>query len=292
MDRLAISVRSRSIYVHYNCKIKPPFDMNHYHLHNDFEFHWLEEGERLFMSKNGSILLKKHTLLIISPHFIHRMKAAPVPEHARYVVNFQPAVLSNELKKLAKPLLSPAFTVLQIPQKRADEFNQLFMQLLKEYNSPATKDSLLYQQSLLSQLLIESKRALDFTLHMEQQPLPALSEQTRVASQLIQHIERHYQERLDLNRLASHVHLSPSYVSRLFKHVTGTRLSEYIQKVRIAEACKLLEESSLPVKIVCQRAGFASLEHFHRVFKRIMAVSPIQYRHSYLHKNRQSLGGK
>ncbi len=95
---------------------------------------------------------------------------------------------------------------------------------------------------------------------------------------LIQFIEEHYWERVSLARAADTVYLSKSYVSVLFKKETGWKFCEYLQEVRLKNACDYLAGSRMPIQEVAAATGFFDTPHFTRVFKARMGVPPSRYR--------------
>lgn len=93
-------------------------------------------------------------------------------------------------------------------------------------------------------------------------------------------IQQHYREELTLESLADKVHLSPSYLSKLFKRETGENLSVYIQNVRIQQAKLLLRTTDLKTYEVAERVGISDPVYFSRTFKKITGMKPKDFRHS------------
>lgn len=80
------------------------------------------------------------------------------------------------------------------------------------------------------------------------------------------------------SEVAARFYLSPYYLSRLFKRVTGQSIVDYINNRRIEAAQKLLETTELSISAVAEQTGFASAAHFRRVFHEVMGTGPLQYR--------------
>ncbi|MBD3919411.1 response regulator [Paenibacillus sp. PR3] len=78
--------------------------------------------------------------------------------------------------------------------------------------------------------------------------------------------------------LASHVYLNPAYLSRMFKKETGLSLSDAIIQERIQEAKRLLEETEYKITDIAEQVGYTSLGSFSNLFKRMVGVTPQQYR--------------
>ena len=79
---------------------------------------------------------------------------------------------------------------------------------------------------------------------------------------------------------ARHVHLSPAYFCKQFKKCTGLTFAEYVSRMHVETAKKLLLEPSLRISHVATAAGFTSLPYFNRVFKRYAGVTPRAFRAS------------
>ncbi len=94
----------------------------------------------------------------------------------------------------------------------------------------------------------------------------------------------HMQDEVSLVRLAETVYFNPSYLSRLFKQVTGTNLSDYISECRIKKAKKLLENAEYKIHEISEAVGYLSATNFARFFKKVTNMTPQEYRDSKLIK--------
>jgi len=98
-------------------------------------------------------------------------------------------------------------------------------------------------------------------------------------------IKEHSDEELSLTKLASVVNISPNYLSEKFKEVTGIKFVEYVARVRVAKTRDGLQSSDLPITEIAFAAGFQSLSQFNRVFKKLLGVSPTEFRASVAKQN-------
>lgn len=99
-----------------------------------------------------------------------------------------------------------------------------------------------------------------------------------------QYIEQHYHEELTLTLLAEEMHYNPAYLSRFYKANTGVNLMTHLYNVRIQKARELLLGCNDKVSDIARKTGFCSTKYFNRVFKKVVGVSPSQFR-------RESVGG-
>lgn len=99
-----------------------------------------------------------------------------------------------------------------------------------------------------------------------------------VISRAKEYIKAHQHEELSLSQVAKAVHASSFYFCKLFKKYTGLNYTEYVSRVRIEKARNLLLNRNLRISEIAFEAGFQSLTHFNRVFKRVLGRSPTEYR--------------
>lgn len=85
-------------------------------------------------------------------------------------------------------------------------------------------------------------------------------------------------EGLNLNTIADSVHVSPGYLSQLFKQVVGESCIEYLCKVRMNQAKKLLKETNLKAYEIAYKVGFNDSHYFSTCFKKYVGVPPTHYR--------------
>ena len=75
---------------------------------------------------------------------------------------------------------------------------------------------------------------------------------------VIEYIEAHLTEKLDLDTIADAVHYSKYHLHRMFADMTGLTAHDYIQRRRLTEAAKLLVFSDKPVMEIALLAGYES----------------------------------
>jgi AraC family transcriptional regulator len=83
---------------------------------------------------------------------------------------------------------------------------------------------------------------------------------------------------ITLSELAREAGLSAAYFSQRFKSSTGTSPHQYLLRLRICKAKKLLEESESPVIDIAAECGFQTQQHFARIFRRLTMSTPTEYR--------------
>lgn len=91
-------------------------------------------------------------------------------------------------------------------------------------------------------------------------------------------INRYYAESISLQSVANQINVNPSYLSRLFKQETGENFVSYLTRVRIERAKSFLENSQYKIYEVADKVGYHNYTYFSKIFKKVVGVSPEEYR--------------
>jgi AraC-like DNA-binding protein len=83
-----------------------------------------------------------------------------------------------------------------------------------------------------------------------------------------------------VKELAVALHMSRWCLCRAWAEYSTIPLSDHLRRRQVALAERLLEETADPIATVAGRAGFASTRQFHRVFRRLLNMTPDQFRES------------
>jgi len=98
-----------------------------------------------------------------------------------------------------------------------------------------------------------------------------------VMQRIIENIRRDHTTRISVARLARDCGMSRFSFSRLFRSSFGCSFREYVMRLRMETACKMLEAPHPSVTHVALAAGFTDASYFARIFRRRMRKSPIEY---------------
>ena len=88
----------------------------------------------------------------------------------------------------------------------------------------------------------------------------------------------HMGEEFSLARLAEQAGMSEFHFNRLFKRATGVPPSQYLIKLRMDAARRLLRETKKSVITIVNEVGYANPSHFARLFRKETGLSPSDYR--------------
>lgn len=106
----------------------------------------------------------------------------------------------------------------------------------------------------------------------------------------IQYIKDHYKTELNMAVVSNMISMNYSLFSLNFKQYTGMNFVNYLKKIRIDEAKRLLEETEEKIIDISQMVGYDNEKHFMKTFKSVCGVSPSEYRkNSWYHKKPEKL---
>ena len=94
-------------------------------------------------------------------------------------------------------------------------------------------------------------------------------------------IDQHFTEEITLTDASKQVSVSPNYLSRCFKDITGKRFNQYVRDQRIACSKKMLLQSRLPIRKIAELCGFQDQFYFNKVFKKAVGETPTSFRQSH-----------
>jgi len=96
--------------------------------------------------------------------------------------------------------------------------------------------------------------------------------------QIVRYCDANYTSPITLTSLAAELHISRSYVSRMFSDGMKVSFSDYINGLRVHHACSLLNNSDKSVTEIALVSGFESVRTFNRAFAKVWDMTPTQYR--------------
>lgn len=121
--------------------------------------------------------------------------------------------------------------------------------------------------------------------HAEKKPLSVMklvqpegnSKLARIG-EVVDYIVKNYAEDISVEVAADMAGMSPATFSRNFQTITGNRFVEFVNRVRIGQACGLLYATDEPISAICFEVGFQNLANFNRHFLKMKEMTPSSYR--------------
>ena len=214
--------------------------------------------ESFFLTKNDYIIIPKNT----PHHYFTFDKGA----WTIYWIHFNGAKADHLIEHFGKKVSLPAHH-----NSPEDLRVSLFKDLIHTLSMGYAKSYLEYANLSLHQLLAAFLYPDQF-MHYQQ------IQDHDVISKSISFMRSHVGEHLSLRKLADQSGLSVAHYSKLFTQKTGFSPIDHFIQLKIQYACQLLDISQLYIKEIAHRVGYQDPYYFSRIFKKVMRMSPLEYR--------------
>lgn len=235
------------------------------HWHDYYELSLVTAGEAEHVVNGRARSLARGHAFLLSPADFHELRVRRAEPLECYNVVLEPALVEPHLALLTNPV--DGFALPWHAEDFADAAPEL-QRLERELEEPLL-GSRVAVEALVAALLVELARRSDTPAESR---APRVDDPDLHAAVLM--VDRHFREPLRLADVAAHAHLSPNYFSERFRAYTGTSFQVYLQERRLRFAQSLLTATTLSVTEVCHAAGFNSLSHFGRAYRRRFGASP------------------
>lgn len=104
------------------------------------------------------------------------------------------------------------------------------------------------------------------------------SKQNHILDRIKKYIDDHFsQHHFSLDSISRDLSYNKKYISYVFKKQTGTGIVEYLNTIRIQNACTMIEQGFTSVTDIADRCGYSDAQYFSKIFKSKMGVSPTQH---------------
>lgn len=241
------------------------------HLHYHLEMVYMIEGCTTCAVDTGEYTIQSGDVLLVFPNQVHRYDPAEKEKYLLFIIN------PDLLPELSRSFSGAAPTSPIIRGVGSDPYmHQLLMTLSHTEDMPAdyrdaiTKGYLLaFFGELLSRMTFrESSQTDSLTLRS-----------------IVSFCAQNYSRELTLATLEEELHLSKYYISHLFGSKIGTGFNDYINALRVSEACRYLRRTNKSITEISALVGFGTLRTFNRAFIKQVGMSPSEYRKTALGGN-------
>ncbi|WP_194287237.1 AraC family transcriptional regulator [Gracilibacillus oryzae] len=263
-----------------------------YHSHPDhYEIYFFHAGSCRYLIHNQIFDLIPGDLLLMDGMTLHKPNINPNKEYVRSVIHFSPQWIKSVLLEIDSMYLLEVFERLHHCLIRTKENNESkyledVIHRLYQKKIEAIRNNTV-NESELKILLIQILISVHHLGQLDSIKLPDRKTDKLVHSEKIaEYIQVNYKNKLSLNGIAEALNLSKSYVSHVFKEMTGFTVMEYVMGCRLNQVKYLLEmEPHKPLKDIAYECGFESVSHFSRFFREKVGITAKRYRHSRLDNN-------
>lgn len=283
---------NENVYIHLSADL-PEF-VGIRHKHTFIEIVYVLSGSAVHETEAGCYPVSRGDVIVVNYDTPHAFHEQPGQERfTAYDLMFTPDFLDTSLINATdfSDMCSSVLFYSLFPQQQTigpdlhlsgsgySSFGELFNRIYLEFSSQQ-KGYLGLLRAYVTELIIKIFRGMDS--HAEGKISPRQKEAVAGA---VAYLRENYHTHITLESLAMHIFLSKDYLNRIFRETTGLPVNAFLQKLRVEESCRLLSSTAMSVLEISKACGFGDSKSFYAAFKRIMQLTPGEYRASHGKQN-------
>lgn len=228
------------------------------HYHPTYELYYLEAGSREYFVEDKVFHISSGSFVLISPYKLHRTDGS---YSTRTLIGFSREFMKKTFSEAALDKILSCFNrVLITPSEDVKEaivnkLNSLYQ--IKDENLTALKlADLLYDLDGCKSEVNDNERI----------------------SKIIEYLNENYASIENIEQIADNFFISKYYLCRMFKSAMSITLIDYLNNIKIKNACAFLKTTDKSITEISSLVGFNSSAYFTNVFKKITGYTPNKYK--------------
>ena len=256
------------------------YSMKSRHFHDTYELYFLEEGEGYYFIDRETYLVRAGDVVLIKPNQIHKTSMERVARHGRLLLQITEAPMDAFLRgngfMTLEELYDKKGRIVSLGERAGAAVKELMIRVGEEIRDRQRGYDLMVRLKLLELLAVLWRCGEDAPPEREERV--AQSPKYQKVQEVAEYLQANPGTRESLDQLAGRFYISRSWLSRIFREVTGFSVSEYANMVRVKRAQKLLAHGDYSVTEISELVGFESITYFERIFRRYTDRTPLGYR--------------
>ena len=243
------------------------------HAHDDFvELLLTCSGESDYLIHDRKEHITPGDLIVYNAGVVHDEVSGPGKEIGSYCV----AIAGIRLPGLAPNMLIPSDARPVFETGEMFEDMRMLCKMMFEQLSSGAEEAEAVCHYLMLALL---RKVLALTSNIHEQPIP---EPDILGRRIKEYIDRHYMEPITLQDIGEALHMSPYYLSHVFKQMSGYSPVQYLLRRRIGEAQTLLITTDYSITRISEMVGYDTQSYFNLQFTKHVGMPPNKYRKNYI----------
>ena len=237
------------------------------HLHYHLELLCLLGGETHAYVDSCEYRLEAGDIFLVFPNQIHRFESFEKENYLLFIINPD---MMPELCRLFTNALPLSNVV------RGAARDHALLECLRAMAESQSMEDNPYRDVVLKGQMLSFFGGL---LHRMDLTKPREGDSQSLKA-VVRYCSQNFTKELSLEILERELHISKYYISHLFSHKLNMRFNDYVNSLRISDACRYLRHDSRSVTEISELVGFATLRTFNRAFIKQIGMTPSQYRKS------------
>ena len=230
------------------------------HIHKEIEIVYVIRGQAVAVADRKRYILHSGDLFIAFPYQVHYYENSQEGEYK--ILVFTTDLISGLEQELQSSV--PETNVFSPTE------SEMTMTALNYLYSEDMNTSLTCKTGWLNLLMDATVSKLTL--------VPNTLSYNATLRNILKYCSKNFKDDLTLDILADELHISKYHISHLLNKRLSMNFNEYINALRINEACYLLEKSDFKITDIAEDVGFGSIRSFNRAFGDIMKMTPTEYK--------------
>ncbi|MFH6602476.1 AraC family transcriptional regulator [Maribacter algicola] len=259
----------------------PLKSVDNIHSHKNFELNFILSGSGRRIVGDNISGFERGDLVLMGPDLPHCWELSPCEkENTSFciVTHFSEDVMKSDFFRM--PELEKVLRLLRQSERGLRFKVEDYGKIQATFEKMTWLEGLEYYIELLKVfnllLQVEGREKLSNPINKTD----SFSKNLEKINKVYEYVFQHVQEGVRLEEAAALLHMAPGSFCRFFKKKTDLTFMEYVKRVRVGMAAKLLAESDRQITQICFESGYNNLANFNHYFKSIMGMTPSEYRKS------------
>lgn len=246
------------------------------HAHEDFvELILICSGSSEYLIHDKKVIIKPGDLLVYNADVVHDEVSGPDMEVGSYCI----AVGGLHMPGLRENALIPDDAGYVFPTGKYFADLRCLFEMMFRTLSAGEPNAELFCSSLMHALLVS---VLTVTAGPRAESEKPLEEPHILGRRIKEYIDKHYMEPITLQSMGEALHISPYYLSHVFKQMSGYSPVQYLLRRRIGEAQTLLITTDLSITRIAEMVGYDTQSYFNLQFTKNVGMPPNKFRQNYI----------
>lgn len=249
------------------------------HSHDFVSFHYVLSGHVRFQLGNSTVVVHKDEVLIINPNVEH-CQLLDDPDTDLQSTVFYLGIDDLYIKGYPKNYVPYDSAVIQL-RKYQNELYQCYHEIILTQEKKETGWSLMSKVLSLQFLVLLLKELAPPTSSSIQDyfQLKTYDKQT-IAQTITSYFQENYMKKISVEEIARSSYLSTTYITKIYKEVTGDTPINYLINLRMEKAREILKEGHFSIQDAAKKVGYDDPYYFSKLFKKRFGLSPSAYKRS------------
>ncbi len=261
---------------------EPANNMDIFHWHEFLEISYIQSGSGVYEIEDKVFPVKKGDIIIINGIEKHRVTYGPEDVLYETVIHFDKRLVwsreSNPFDSGYLKLFSNGTNFsnrLEADAESSELVTAVISGIVNEYVQKKPYYEMMIKSQLLTMitclLRMGGVRTLDDSeVNIKRNNIERLNK-------ILDYVGENFKNDLSMERVAQKFYMNASYFSEYFKKNVGINFSDYLSRLRINEAIRLLNENRLNTAEITYACGFNNASSFYNAFKKVTGKNPGSY---------------